>query len=356
MTSSLSDIRYMIFSGGGVNGAVSCGAWLFMERLFQVNGLILRDRLDRLAGCSVGALLAVCLTMGLGALDAMGIFYPMVVRIRTQRLSLLRALSSSGMTNLAPVRDSLSQQMILLFGSADLTLGELLQCTGKDLVIIVSEVRSGTVFHLSGRATPHAHVIDAVIASMSIPIVFEPQRIRGLHRCMYFVDGAVLINFPIHLFPPQHTLGLWLTDLPRSLCPTLEEVGRMLDQQEASEDPPSIAMLMVSVELSLCKRLSHSEQKHIFSEHAHPSCRPHIIPLFTSIPGIDLSATELRTSGDMVRRGMWLAALHYFAKPEQATCAYNVLVVLWSLYGNVCIHVLKRFLISRIANGVAGVD
>ena len=43
---------------------------------------------------------------------------------------------------------------------------------------------------------PHDHVVDAVIASASVPFFFRPQRRDG----SIFVDGGMLSNVPAWVF------------------------------------------------------------------------------------------------------------------------------------------------------------
>ena len=66
-------------------------------------------------------------------------------------------------------------------------------CGGRELFATATDVARLSPFVFSARTTPDASIVDAVLASMSIPIVFEPTRFRG--RCL--VDGGVVDNCPV---------------------------------------------------------------------------------------------------------------------------------------------------------------
>lgn len=100
------------------------------------------------------------------------------------------------------------------------------------LVVLTSDVSRGRLvrlpwdYPLYGLDPEEQRVADAVRASMSIPIFFEPVRLPyvtqdGKERKSYLVDGAMLSNFPIEIFdrtdgkPPRWpTFGLKLSARP----------------------------------------------------------------------------------------------------------------------------------------------
>lgn len=55
-------------------------------------------------------------------------------------------------------------------------------------------------------STPHVSVCVAVIASMAVPLVFEPVKING----DVYVDGALQMNMPTHIYPIEETMYIWL--------------------------------------------------------------------------------------------------------------------------------------------------
>jgi NTE family protein len=98
------------------------------------------------------------------------------------------------------------------------------QCSYK-LVVLTSDVSQGRLVRLPwdypryGLDPDEQFVADAVRASMSIPIFYEPVRLQQ----SYLVDGGMLSNFPIDVFdrtdgkqPRWPTFGLKLSARPLS--------------------------------------------------------------------------------------------------------------------------------------------
>jgi NTE family protein len=140
----------------------------------------------------------------------------------------------------------------LVVHTADITRGRL--------------VRLPWDYHLYGLDPDKQRVADAVRASMSIPILYEPVQWKGLtpdgkKTRSYLVDGGMLSNYPIEVFdrtdgqPPRWpTFGLKLSARPAS--PTEEKfdvdgvlslakamVGTMMNfhDQMHIDDPAAVA-------------------------------------------------------------------------------------------------------------------
>lgn len=89
-----------------------------------------------------------------------------------------------------------------------ITFGQLEERGGPALRIWVADLETGQARVMSARATAEFPVLQALQASMSIPIVYEP--VVGPSGEL-FVDGAVLHSYPIHTLPAGErasTLGI----------------------------------------------------------------------------------------------------------------------------------------------------
>ncbi|MGA9393224.1 MAG: patatin-like phospholipase family protein [Candidatus Sulfotelmatobacter sp.] len=85
----------------------------------------------------------------------------------------------------------------------------------QDLRIVASDVSRQKYEIYSLANTPNERIVDAVHASCSIPIFFQPF----LRVDDHFVDGGMLSNFPSFLFAQDFypTIGFRLTDFERPL-------------------------------------------------------------------------------------------------------------------------------------------
>jgi NTE family protein len=102
------------------------------------------------------------------------------------------------------------------------------------LVVLASDVSRGRLvrlpwdYHLYGLDPDKQQVADAVRASMSIPLFYEPVQLEcesedGEKATSYLVDGGILSNYPIEIFdrtdglPPRWpTFGLKLSAQPHA--------------------------------------------------------------------------------------------------------------------------------------------
>src|SRR5262245_55695553 len=86
---------------------------------------------------------------------------------------------------------------------------------GRSLRIVATNVDRRTLRLFSDKTTPDVSVVDAVIASMSMPVVFKPWRIDGER----YIDGALVSNLPVwtfdeerQLFPDAWTIAFEIAD------------------------------------------------------------------------------------------------------------------------------------------------
>ena len=143
------------------------------------------------------------------------------------------------------------------------------------LVVLASDVSRGRLvhlpwdYHLYGLDPDSQRVADAVRASMSIPIFYEPVQFNykaedGKKAKSYLVDGGMLSNFPIEIFdrtdgkPPRWpTFGLKLSARPANpveekfvvhgaLSLAKAMVGTMMNfhDQMHIDDPAALARTM----------------------------------------------------------------------------------------------------------------
>jgi hypothetical protein len=197
--------------------------------------------------------------------------------------------------------------------------------------------------------------VDAVIASMSIPLIFEPVRIRGTHDSMYFADGGLLLNFPWSAFETRTSLGFWLVESPKSFDSLLIAEERIRMQgKNAPSGVPGLHVVVWNLQRSLIRRISVGEHHQFLRGPRRP--RHHVIPLFTNASGLDFAKVDVSFSSEMIRRGIFLAAMHYLAIPasEEAwgSSWCQIMTAFASLYENVTAEVMRRICIQQVGSDV----
>ncbi|HEX3609327.1 MAG TPA: patatin-like phospholipase family protein [Solirubrobacterales bacterium] len=228
----------LVLEGGGVKGVGLVGAVL---RLMQAGYVF-----PRIAGTSAGAVVASFLASGASAdrlrqvMDRLE--YPKVpdraappIPGVSEGISLLRhAGAYEGDYIHEFLRKELSALGVTTFG--DLRSDDAGADPGLDryrrykLVVMATDITNGRLlrlpwdYELLGLDPDRQSVADAVRASISIPLYFEPVKVRHgtTGREVTLVDGGVLSNFPIEAFdrtdgaaPRWPTFGVRiLPDLP----------------------------------------------------------------------------------------------------------------------------------------------
>jgi NTE family protein len=114
------------------------------------------------------------------------------------------------------------------FADFDGSAKDLVGRTRPRLKIVASDISRKRLELFSSDTTPDTHVADAVCASVCIPFVFVPWRIKGVR----YVDGGVVSNFPAWPFdeekaldPDALTIGFQIGGPPGAAAPA-EPVNR----------------------------------------------------------------------------------------------------------------------------------
>ncbi len=104
------------------------------------------------------------------------------------------------------------------------------------LKIIATDVtnRSMVVFSNSNNEFGELKVAEAVAASISIPFVFKPRRIKNNDVTRLYVDGGLMSNFPVWVFDEDNEqkkmpiFGLKLVERNNQIRPHKESIIRYL--------------------------------------------------------------------------------------------------------------------------------
>jgi NTE family protein len=275
----------LVLEGGGVKGLGLVGAVLELQRAGYT--------FPRLAGTSAGSIVAAFLAAGATADDLTAIMgrldYSRVpdragVPLVGEGLGLLgRSGAHPGNYIHRFVRDELELLGVRTF--ADLE---------RELVLTATDITRGRLLRLPwdyerlGLEPDEQLVADAVRASISIPLFFEPVTLGD----RTVVDGGVLSNFPIEIF-----------DVPEPRWPTFG-VKVIPDAPEATAllfpglPLPQLPPLRILMQVATTALLGH-DQTYL----DQPSVRRRAIQVDTSAVGIvDFGADE-RLRAQLVANG-----------------------------------------------------
>jgi len=166
----------LVLAGGGARAFAHVGVLLELEEAGH--------RVDRLAGTSVGAIVAAQYAVGRDAADVEEILYREFVRRR-------------------PFSDWTLPRRSLARGAR--TRAGLLRTLGSDTVLDglprQLQVVSTCLLSRSRQVHRSGHLVDAVAASCRLPILFPPM---PTDDGMLLVDGGVLDNLPVDVLMDRH--------------------------------------------------------------------------------------------------------------------------------------------------------
>jgi predicted acylesterase/phospholipase RssA len=195
----LAATRYVVFGGGGGSVLALLGALRCLRR----RGL---GELRGAAGVSAGALaaLAVCAGAPPAALEELANDFAGLDILAAPDVA--RLVGSCGLDDGGRLRQLIAA-VLARCGLADrTTFADLQRLTGRRLVCVNTELRSGRAFAWDAERTPDAPLRDGLYASMCLPMLLVPLR-RGDET---HVDGGVVCPIPHGYFPPAETLALAL--------------------------------------------------------------------------------------------------------------------------------------------------
>lgn len=213
-------IKNLVFKGGGVLGVAYAGAVEVLAR-----ERILPD-IQNLAGTSAGAIASLLLALRYDHETLRQILLDLDFKRFTSRSEPLRFQERYGWHSTQPVREWLEERVRESRAQGELsgneTFADLRDLGCRNLLVFATNLNTRSIDEFSAAKTPEVRVVDAVLASLSIPAFFQSfQFPDGKPNSHIYVDGGALQNYPITAFdtpgkrrgslkPNPETLGFHL--------------------------------------------------------------------------------------------------------------------------------------------------
>lgn len=202
--------RNLVFEGGGIKGIAYGGALAEMENLGVLSSI------TRVAGTSAGAIQAALFALGYNAEEITEIIHSTPIESFNDDGFIVRGtkrlLKKFGWFK----GEAFHQKMIELIaqrtGNPNLTFADLHQLARshpfRDLYVTGTNLTEQRSEIFSHEKYPQMRIADAVRISMSIPLFYEAIWVdkqgkiweEGCTDCQLYVDGGLLVNYPIHIF------------------------------------------------------------------------------------------------------------------------------------------------------------
>lgn len=199
-------VHNLVFSVGSIRGLAFVQAYATLKEYRSV------AEVRGLAGSSAGALMCLALALGFEPREMLPLFEEPWF-IRTPWCVDLDSCGRLSLMDTEGLRGAMKNMFIAKGVDPGVRFQEF--APAVDLRIIAYNITRKKRQVFSRQTTPNARVLDAVLASCSMPVFMPPVRISN--EC--FSDGFLVDNFPIDEFPAADTLGFYLFDSFRSENP-----------------------------------------------------------------------------------------------------------------------------------------
>jgi len=194
--------QHIVFGGGGFAATVYIG----VIRYLQQEGY--DKSITHIAGTSMGSVFAVLLALGV----SMGTFETALkakLKENTQLLHIdLNWISWAKTSGFVHPKEWVTLILCDIVNPT-MTFLELAKTTGKNVVIIATQLSTGKPMHFSVDTTPNVVVVDAIAASCALPMMCVPMKIGN----ELYTDGGVTANVPISAFPNVATNKVLLVQI-----------------------------------------------------------------------------------------------------------------------------------------------
>lgn len=196
----MTEIKYLIFEGGGTKCIAYIGALRELNRMKKL------DKLQGTCGSSGGALYALLLACEYTIDEIYDIMYElnfndnMKSRLKSNYIFpiIRHCFEGYGHYTMDDIQTLINGYIEEKLGTeqATITFAELYDITDIELVITGTNISKMRTEYFSKNTTPDMSVSLATIISMSYPYVFNTIKYNG----DYYVDGGMLNNYPMCAF------------------------------------------------------------------------------------------------------------------------------------------------------------
>lgn len=244
-TNDFQNVRHLVFAGGGIRGLAFVGA---LKAIYDKTGIdfsLIAHRPIMCTGVSVGALLSLLIVIGFSVHELLDFSSSLLNETFVSINPLLLLKGGLSVDNGEKLTAFLTSLLEKKGFSASTTLSQLFIATRVSLETVITNLTTASVMYINHESHPTLSVITAVMASMSLPLIFPPVKGTNGH---VWADGGIMENFPMHKYPAETSLGftfIWKIDgKPDSL---LSYIMRLIQLQQIPQEICSWNLMPVAL-------------------------------------------------------------------------------------------------------------
>ena len=189
--------KTLVLSGGGVRGFAHLGAL----QLLQEKNIL--DTVEHYLACSVGTIISFLIIIGYRP-NNLYEFLKMININKMQSFDFDNVLNNFGIDNGHLIMDMLESCLEVKMNVKNITFKQLHEISKKKLTVCATCINTRSETYFSHDTHPDLDVLLAIRMSISIPFLFTPVK---YDNC-YYIDGAVINNYPIDKVDTSSVLGI----------------------------------------------------------------------------------------------------------------------------------------------------
>lgn len=176
----------LIFSGGGVRGIAFIGVLCYLEEMNW------RQHIKTYIGSSVGAMIAGLAAVGYDAKELFTIISNLDIT-KLRNIDVFQLPDKFGIDSGQEILDVLTEHIYNKTKKSQITFQQLFELTGNELIVTGTNVNTHDIVYFSKDTTPDLPIVLGIRVSISIPFYYTSP----CYQDSYYVDGAIMDNFPI---------------------------------------------------------------------------------------------------------------------------------------------------------------
>lgn len=203
----------LIISSGGIYIIHYIGALLGLNKYFPL------EKFKYYTGCSAGGVLSTLLVLGYNIEEIKDILLELDIT-NYQDLKIANFIDTYGFDNGEKFRNLFKSYLIKKGFNPYITFLELFEKSHKILTLTTTNITNKHVEYHNIFSTPYMKVLDSLLMSINIPILFKPIKytltyMGQLQEGNYYLDGGLIDPFPwrvIKKVNPCKKIGIFKYD------------------------------------------------------------------------------------------------------------------------------------------------
>ena len=187
----------IVISGGGLHGISYIGALKALEEKYELSTI------KEYAGTSIGSLVCLCLNINM-KIDNIKDIIDNKYFFDKKDINICNFNKQYGIDT----GERMKLLIIYILNKQDIhinvTFQELFDIYRKKLTITGTNLTLSVIEYFNHEKTPHMRVLDAILISSRIPILFT----QYTYNNQVYLDGGLLDNFPFEQIQAKKSLGI----------------------------------------------------------------------------------------------------------------------------------------------------